>query len=392
VLFRSTVHNFEVSPSAVSGGTWAAARPTVLSDLRWLGFNMVAWANNHTLDWSHEGLLATCGHLEREGLVHAGAGRNLAEAGLPRYLDTANGRIALIAANSTIRDWHVAGEQRPDVCGRPGVNPLRFKAVHHLLAADLQRLQQIIDQSEVNATRKLSEQEGFSQKCNGEVYVGNVLFAEGEPGTVTRMDEEDAKRVGRSIHEAARQSDVVLVSHHAHEMKGMDKSKPADFIQEFARFCIDEGAHAYIGHGPHILRGIEIYKDRPIFYSLGNFIFQSDTVERQPAEFYNAYGLGQNHTPADAFDAREATASKGLAADRRVFESVVASFEMEDGKLKEVELYPVTLGYGHARSRRGRPEIAGCGDTERILNDLRHLSAPLGTSIGVVEGVGRIEL
>ena len=53
---------------------------------------------------------------------------------------------------------------------------------------------------------------------------------------------------------------------------------PADFIPIFARAVIDAGADVFVGHGPHVLRGIEIYKGKPIFYSLSNFIFQNETA------------------------------------------------------------------------------------------------------------------
>nr|WP_318528309.1 CapA family protein [Mesorhizobium sp. ZC-5] len=49
--------------------------------------------------------------------------------------------------------------------------------------------------------------------------------------------------------------------------------EPPDYQQSFARKMIDAGADAYVGHGPHLPRGIEIYKGRPIFYSLGNFFY-----------------------------------------------------------------------------------------------------------------------
>jgi hypothetical protein len=39
-------------------------------------------------------------------------------------------------------------------------------------------------------------------------------------------------------------------------------------------------------HGPHVLRGIEIFKGKPVFYSLGDFIFQNETLLRLPAENY----------------------------------------------------------------------------------------------------------
>ncbi|CAH8247897.1 CapA family protein [Paenibacillus melissococcoides] len=84
------------------------------------------------------------------------------------------------------------------------------------------------------------------------------------------------------------------MSIHAHQPQGRSFERPAGFVVEFARLCIDEGAHAVVGHGPHIVRGIKVYKDRPIFYSLGNFIFQNDSFLREPADFFQKYGLGHH--------------------------------------------------------------------------------------------------
>ncbi len=390
--FEVLLHDFEVYPSSSSGGTWAAARPHVLEDLKWLGFNMFAWANNHTLDWCHNGLLTTLNHLEHAGCLHAGVGRNLAEASQPRYLDTAKGRVALIGITSTAQDWHRAGEQRPDVLGRPGVNALRYQAIHKVSREDFENLKKIVEKTEVNADRILNEKEGFAKPLDGGLFVGSLRFEIGEPGTITKMNDKDAERIVRSIKEAARQADVVLVSHHAHERKGLAKDQPADFIRDFARLCIDSGAHAYLGHGPHILRGIEIYKNHPIFYSLGDFIFQNDSVERQPTEFYDIYGLGPNNTPSDGFDARSANETRGLVVDPRVYESVMVSFNVHDGNIDSVKLTPISLGFQYGRSRRGRPYISNKEDAERILADLAALSAPFQTSICIDNGIGIIKI
>jgi len=59
-------------------------------------------------------------------------------------------------------------------------------------------------------------------------------------------------------------ADLVLVTHNGHESDGSDRYKPAKFIETYARACIDAGADAFLGHGPHLLRGIEIYKGKPI--------------------------------------------------------------------------------------------------------------------------------
>ncbi len=89
----------------VSGGTWACARPAVLQDLQYLGFNLYTWANNHTIDWNLGGILTTKKHLDAAGVVHAGCGINLEEAAQPRYLDLPQGRVAIIGVTSTMNEW-----------------------------------------------------------------------------------------------------------------------------------------------------------------------------------------------------------------------------------------------------------------------------------------------
>ncbi|ASS76143.1 hypothetical protein CIG75_15130 [Tumebacillus algifaecis] len=383
-----TIHDYDVYPSAVSGGTWAAARPAVLKDLRWLGFNLMACANNHTLDWSHHGLLKTLEHLEREDWIYAGVGRNLTEANQPKFFETKHGRVALVAVTSTVPDWHLAGEQRPDLLGRPGVNALRYRSTHYVSKQDFAQLKRTLLTMEGNAQRMIQ-----LSHSDEELSLGDLSFREGVAGrTETVMNQKDAKRIGHSIRSAAQQADVVLVSHHAHEKKGESSEQPADFLQEFARFCIDQGAHAYLGHGPHVLRGIEVYKNAPIFYSLGNFIFQNETVEKQPSEFFDRYGLGAEHVPMDAYLARSDHGTKGLSVMRDNYLSVIASIVMEAGALKTIELHPVSLGFDLPRSRKGVPALADWQEKEEILDKLQHLSQQFGTTLHKQNGIGIIEV
>lgn len=391
--FEVLLHDFEVYPAPTSGGTWAVARPEVLQDIKQLGFNMMAWANNHTIDWNIEGLLTTLKHLEQSKCIHAGVGRNLAEAAQPRYLDTPHGRVALIGVTSTISEWGMASAQRPDVLGRPGANVLRYQEVHKVHPEDFKKLKEIVEQTEVNSNRILNEKEGFAKSVEGGYYVGNIRFEPGdEPGTITKMNHKDAERIVRSIREAERQADVVLVSHHTHERKGLAKDRPADFARDFAKLCIDSGAHAYIGHGPHIWRGIEIYKKRPIFYSLGDFIFQNDSVERQPTEFYDLYDLGVENTVSDGLDARSANETRGLVVDQKVFESAMVSFSVADGEINEITLTPLSLGFEYGRSRRGRPQFSDKENGTRILHDIADLSEEFNTQIIIEDGIGTIRL
>lgn len=386
-----TTHHYEGYPSAFSGGTWAIAPPAVLAVLKEYGFNMLAWANNHTMDYSYGGLKATERYLDKCGLLHAGVGKNLAEASAPKYLDCPSGRVALISATSTFPDFWVAGEQRPDMIGRPGVNPLRYTTDYVVTPEKMKQLQTIADIVDINADTKLKLKEGFELKTEDDVFMfGKYRFLTGEEeGMRTKPLKKDMDRMIKSISAAKRHADYVIVSIHSHEMKGDSKSIPADFLEIFSKKCIDVGAHTVIGHGPHILRGIEIYKERPIFYSLGNFIFQNDTVERLPADFYEKYGLDHTHTVPDALDTRSENDTKGLGAIPQVWESVIPIWEMENGKLNKLTLYPIELGYGLTRYKRGWPKLS---TNMRILENLRNLSKAYGTQIDLKGTIGEVSL
>jgi len=64
------------------------------------------------------------------------------------------------------------------------------------------------------------------------------------------------------------------------------------------------GSRCLLISGPHKLRGVEIYKGKPIFYSLGNFFMQNETIEPMPDDMYESYGLGDTALAADFYDAR----------------------------------------------------------------------------------------
>ncbi|MNI55544.1 Capsule biosynthesis protein CapA [compost metagenome] len=176
---------------------------------------------------------------------------------------------------------------------------------------------------------------------------------------------------------------------HTHEMQGAHLDEPADFLREFAHACIDTGAHAVIGHGPHKVCGMEMYKGRPIFYSLGNFIFQNETVAHLPADYYTKFGLDSSHSAADAFDQRGQNDTRGMAANPRIWQAFLPRWTMEKGRITEITLHPVELGFGQSRYRRGWPELTA---SDEALVDLQRLSKPLGTTIQITDGIGAVVL
>ncbi len=349
----------ECFASQTSGGTWLRTNPEVLDDIKKFGFNMTSFNNNHVMDYSFEGLLKTLEYVENSGLVHAGVGRNLAEASAPRYLETENGRVALISVNTTLMGQMIAGEQTSRLKGRPGINPLRVKQHVELEKEEFATLQKIIQKSGINAQREIEKREGYHGGVNTSVEtVGGISFVCGEETRrIRRPDERDLVRVKNAIYEASLQADYVMISLHSHDMGETEKEEPADFVEEFARFCIDNGAHAVVGHGPHLLRPIEIYKERPIFYSLGDFVLQLYNIEYAPEDFYQEYCLDSRATIHELLKKRSKDFTIGLMTDKRMFQTVIPQWETKNGKLKSLKLYPVSLSMSGNKSQIGLPRL-----------------------------------
>jgi len=372
----------DVIPSSSSGGTYMRAEPEMAEELTWMGIDMVSLANNHTMDYGVGGLRAHMKWVEAAGLVAAGAGERLAEARAPGYLETPGGRVALISISSSFNDLGRAGPQRRDLRGRPGLSPMRYQTIYTVPGDRFETLVGLVDDLGLRGT-----QEGNEIRLFGETFKrGNAH------SVTTRVDQADMAELAAEIRDAKRQANWVIVTSHSHE-GGASRDVPADFVEEFARASIDAGADMWVGHGPHVLRGIEIYNGKPIFYSLGDFIMQNETVELQPADNYASQGLGNDDSPADFYDTRIAASPTGSFPGSSVFwEAVVAIPAFKDGHLAEIRLHPITLGHGLPRPQRGRPLAAKGELAGKIIADLQRLSEPYGTNIVFENGIGVIRV
>ena len=389
------MHEYEHPPGS-AGGTFTASEPRNLEELSWAGINLVSSANNHAYDYGEGGLTTNLRHLQASGLAHAGTGRNLSEARAPGYLETARGRVALISAASTFPESGRALDQRPDAMGRPGLNPLRFETAYTVDRTAFDRLRSISSElgleAKKEAERRFRFEGAIPEDTDTEFHFMGSKFLLGEEFKVsTSPNPTDLEGNLRWIREARRMADWVLVSFHCHE-SGAHRDDPPDFLATFARACVDEGADAFIGHGPHATRGIEVYQGKPILYSLGNFVFQNETVRWQPSYNYDLVKLDHAATPADFYDARSHKDSRGFPADPVYWQSVVAQCDYRGGSLREIRLHPIDLGHGRPRSQRGRPVLADENVGRQILQRLQRLSKPFGTSIEVEDGVGRVGL
>jgi poly-gamma-glutamate synthesis protein (capsule biosynthesis protein) len=190
------------------------------------GFNAVSFASNHSLDCGSEAFLDTIQVMKEIGIDLIGVGRNIEEARKPQVIDCKGTKIAFLAYNSILPMGYWADAKRP------GCAPMRAWTVYEQIEHD-------------------------------------------QPGTPARIhtfaNEYDKAAMVEDIKKAKAQADVVMVS--AHWGIHFKEAEIAMYQREYAYAAIEAGADVILGHHAHILKAIEIYKGKPIFYSLCNFAF-----------------------------------------------------------------------------------------------------------------------
>ena len=393
--FESIIYRERLWGNQFNGGSYHNSDPRTLEIAKAYGFNMMSFANNHTFDFGYGGLDSTLDAVNAVGFVHTGVGRNLDEAAAPAYLETPTGRVALISMTSSmVNAAAMAGRQSRRLPGRPSVNGLRLSERIEVTPEQFKVIEEIVNTCGINDQTAISRAEGYTQSKpkEGVAELGRKInFHKGEQTRFCMtLNEKDMSRLQRAIVEAQAQADYILVSIHSHQVSGTSKETPPDFLVEFAHRCIDMGAHAVLGHGPHLLRPLEIYNNRPIFYSLGDFMLHNESVTFAPEDMYEKYGLTSDDPLSEIYRKRSRDYTCGLLTDHRMLESVIPYFEMEDGVLTKLELMPIELGFDEPRYRMGNPRLS---TDHGIIERLQELSAPYGTKIKVDEhGFGVVEL
>jgi poly-gamma-glutamate capsule biosynthesis protein CapA/YwtB (metallophosphatase superfamily) len=234
------------------------------------GFDLVSCAGNHCLDFGYEALGDTVRHLREAGLQACGVGETLEGALAPCYLTRGGVRVALIAACSILPEGYAAEADRP------GCAPLRAFTLYEAIEPD---------------------QPGTP------------------PRTRTFAHEGDLAALAQRVREARTAADWVLVS--LHWGVHMVPHVLADYQRVAAHALIDAGADAILGHHPHLLKGIELYRGRPVFYSLGNFAIEQphiwDPAILRAPSFQHLISLHPNWDLSRRYMLPENTRLTGLA-------------------------------------------------------------------------------
>lgn len=373
--------------SAYSGGTWLNTEPEAFESMLGYGFNYFGTANNHSMDYAYGGLLSTVKNLKARGLAFSGTGRSLAEAGKPAVIQTAAGKIGVIAVTTTFDNASRAGRKSLGSAARPGVNYVRSTRYYAISPEDMKLLGEVADRSGINAYHKLMVAEGFDKpEENGIFAFGKTLFCSDGSKPASECNRTDLRRVTDSIRAAKEKCTAVFVLLHCHEIDGVEQCDVPAFLKELAHACVDAGASAIFGGGAHELRPMEIYNGAPVFYSLGDFIYQGMLVKYLPADFMEKYGMPDDATALEGLMARSKGGKIGLQTKRANFLTVIPKLSFEGGLLKSLELLPVDLAFERKDTRKGLPRVAKGKTAKEIFERLSKLSAPYGTKLALKNG------
>ncbi|MFZ1006714.1 MAG: CapA family protein [Candidatus Sulfotelmatobacter sp.] len=378
------MRHFKGYPQA-SGDIGLIGVPEVARDLRAMGIRLVSRAHNHSTDFGIEGMRQTDQTLDEAGIVHAGTGENRGLARAARFLDTPKGRVGIVSMASSFASFAPATAELGEVPGRPGMNALRTKMWALVTPEMLENLKKIRDAEPKAYIESMSIQ---SEKPN-QLDLFDVSYRSSDRmGFSYDMNPIDLSEILASIRQGKENSDFMIATIHTHE-PGNWSDTPPDFLVKLAHDAIDAGADEFIGHGPHQLRGIEIYKGKPIFYSMGNFIFEVDQQSPLTRDMYETF----DQDPLKVSDHEFAEVYLKWGFNGEIwYQSVIAVSKYEQGQVSEIRLYPVELGFRMRGADRGIPRMASPAAAQAILERLQKLSQPLHTDIKIDHNVGIIRV
>ena len=164
------------------------------------------------------------------------------------------------------------------------------------------------------------------------------------------------KDIKADVHKAKALADTVVVSLH-HGIEYSDYPLPAHI--SLAHKIVDWGAHLILGHHPHVLQGIEHYKDGVIAYSLGNFVIDLSDPEVREKAMSNCL-LAK--TGKITFDPER---------DTRPMESIILQCRLDKGGVSDVRLIPIYINQDF------QPVVLNDRKGQDILNRVKILSLNL---------------
>ena len=281
------------------------------------GFDVMSFASNHCMDLGGEAMLGTIKALKDNGFIVIGAGKNLEEARKPALFERKGTKIGYLAYCSVGR---VGWEARVD---RPGCAPMRASTFY----------------------QQIDYQPGTP------------------PAIITMANPEDLEAMKEDIKKVRPLVDVLVISFHwgIHNIRAL----LAMYEKEVAHAAIDAGADLIVGHHPHVLKGVEVYRGKAIFYSMGNFAFDyplSVRLERQKA-------TGVKHA-SHKVDPKYAEYYSWAAESRK---SMIVKCRISNKKIEKLSFLPVLI------NTKAQPVVVSREDEfQQALENIEDLSMSQG--------------
>lgn len=353
----------------LKGFFFGCSDPSVLDALKAAGFGALSLSNNHAFDLGPSGVLSTMEEVEKRGFLHAGLGRSHCEASRAGSATIGDRQSAIVAMDGGPGpDFMYAADADQGRPARPGVNRLRISQIIEIdeaAFAQLRLVREKVGYTDMALANDSQPDDPPRIDADEEIGIVGAVFkrSDGFRRTV-KVDQADKARNLATIASAAADGCLVVAYLHHHHWAGNWHQVPV-WVSSLARECIDAGAAMFVSHGAPVLQPVEIYRDRPIFYGLGNFIFHVE-------------------------------ATKSIWSAPEVWESVVAlcAFD-QDNTLHGLTFYPVIIGgeFDDVEPERDLvPQLATGLRADLILRRFRELAGEFGTNIAIGDGVGTLNL
>ena len=351
----------------LKGSFFGCSQPVVLDSLRDLGFQALSLSNNHAFDLGPGGILSTLEEADRRGFLHAGIGRNHSAAAQAAKTSMGGKKVAIVAMDGGPGpDFMYAADSSNGRPERPGVNRLKLTKVIDVDKDTFEHLRALRDKvgyTAMDLANDSQPEDAPALDPEAEISISRAIFRRSDRcARSVKVDEGDLSRNLAAIASAAEEGYSVIAYLHHHHWAS-DWYQVPDWVGAVAKRCIDAGAVMFVSHGAPVLQPVEIYRGRPIFYSLGNFIFHVKS-------------------------------GKSPWMAREVWESVIGLCTFDgDGTLVGMSFHPIVIGSGDGLDngdveRRLAPELARAANAERILRRFQERSARLDTNIQITDGVG----
>jgi poly-gamma-glutamate capsule biosynthesis protein CapA/YwtB (metallophosphatase superfamily) len=296
-------------------------KPQVLEALVDSGFDIVSLAGNHLADAGVAGIEDTIGWLKNHNVAYVGAGMNLTEARAHVILERNGNRFGFL-------DYNCVGPKE---------------------------------------TSASSDKAGCAFVNIITHYELDYATPGGPPMIYTWAETSSLNAMLNDIRQLRPLCDILVVSFH--KGLGHTPAKLAAYEQQISYAAIDAGADIITGHHAHILQGIEIYKGKPIFHGMCNFVAWVPSLKAKPGADPNSWEVRRKEIFGFEPDPEYPT----YPFHPDAIYTIIAKCGIDSGKISSISCLPCIV------NKSGQPEIMkNDSQGQRVFDYLGKISKRVG--------------